>query len=185
MLTPTPFYYLRHGETDWNLAGRIQGGTDVPLNATGAAQAEAAAVRLAAFTDIATICASPLARAYATALAVQRLLDRPLKIVDDLGECRWGAWEGHYMAVRDSGWPEGAVPPGGEGMEDFIRRALGGVNAALAEPGPVLIVAHGGVFRAIKRYAGLEASVGSLGNAEPQFLEPLPAELGGWRVTPL
>lgn len=64
MLTASAFYYLRHGETDWNLARRIQGCSDIALNARGVAQAEAARDALRGCT-IATICVSPLARARA------------------------------------------------------------------------------------------------------------------------
>ena len=61
-IPPAPFFFLRHGETDWNRERRLQGNIDVPLNATGLAQAEAAAKRLVG-AGVATIVASPLARA--------------------------------------------------------------------------------------------------------------------------
>ena len=66
MLTEVPFYFLRHGETDWNRDRRAQGQIDIPLNATGIAQAKAAA-EVVRGLGLRTICASPLSRAYETA----------------------------------------------------------------------------------------------------------------------
>jgi len=72
-LTPIPFWFLRHGETDWNAQGISQGNVDIPLNATGIAQARAAAERLRN-RGIATIVASPLSRARVTERAATRMV---------------------------------------------------------------------------------------------------------------
>jgi broad specificity phosphatase PhoE len=61
-LQRVPFWFLRHGETDWNAQGLSQGNVDIPLNPTGLAQARSAAERLHN-RGIATIVASPLSRA--------------------------------------------------------------------------------------------------------------------------
>ena len=61
-LTRTPFWFLRHGETDWNADNLAQGGTDIPLNARGRVQAETAA-QVLRNRSIAAIVASPLSRA--------------------------------------------------------------------------------------------------------------------------
>ena len=66
MIPKRPFYFLRHDETDWKLEGRYQGQSDIPLNATGIAQAHAAADRLAR-VPIDRIVSSPLIRALAIA----------------------------------------------------------------------------------------------------------------------
>lgn len=60
MLRPVPFYYMRHGQTDWNARGIAQGQSDVPLNAQGRTEAREAAALLRA-ENVATICTSPLA----------------------------------------------------------------------------------------------------------------------------
>lgn len=58
-LNPIPFWFLRHGETDWNAEGLSQGRTDIALNKVGIAQAERAARTLQGIGGIATIVASP------------------------------------------------------------------------------------------------------------------------------
>ena len=72
MSTPTRLVLWRHGQTDWNLASRFQGQTDVPLNFTGIAQAQEAARRVAALHPDA-IVSSPLGRTTATADALAEL----------------------------------------------------------------------------------------------------------------
>ena len=88
-LHPTPFHFLRHGETDWNTRGLTQGRTDIPLNAAGLAQAEAAASRLAGH-GIAGIACSPLGRACQTAEAVGRVLGLGFDTDPGLCEARFG-----------------------------------------------------------------------------------------------
>ena len=73
-LSPIAFWFLRHGETDWNAQGISQGNVDIPLNAVGVAQARAAAEKLRN-RGIATIVASPLSRARVTAEFVGEALE--------------------------------------------------------------------------------------------------------------
>jgi probable phosphoglycerate mutase len=183
MLTETCFYFLRHGETDWNLAQRIQGHSDIRLNATGIAQARAA---IAPLRDrgIATVCTSPLARARETAEIVNAELRRPLIVIDALKECGYGVREG---TLRGGGWSAAwrrgeAVPDGAEPYEAFIARALGGLNAALAQPGPVLVVAHAGIYWAVQRYARLDPD-GLLENARAVRHDPPTPDVPGWLIT--
>src|SRR4051812_28946520 len=93
MLAERSFYYLRHGETDWNRAHRAQGHNDIPLNETGIAQARAAIAALAG-CGIATVCTSPLSRARTTAEIINEALRRPLVVIDQLKECGYGVAEG-------------------------------------------------------------------------------------------
>jgi broad specificity phosphatase PhoE len=152
MLRPTPFIFLRHGETDWNREHRLQGQVDVPLNSRGIAQAHDAKERLRGRT-IATICSSPLGRAHETARIVNEVLRRPLVLIDELMECNLTGWQGVVGGDWYEAWVGGAVPAGGESYEAFLDRSLAGINKALAHPGPVLIVAHGGVYWAVQRHA--------------------------------
>ncbi len=177
-LRPIPFWFLRHGETDWNARGLAQGNVEVPLNAVGLAQAEAAAGLLRG-RGIRSIVCSPLGRARDTAAIVQRALERPVEIEDALREVRFGAREGQPMAGEWFGeWISGAITP--EGAETFAElrvRVVGAANRALAREAPVLVVAHGAVFRALRAEMALEPNV-RLANAVPLLCSP-PGEAGG------
>jgi len=87
------FLFLRHGQTDWNLQGRLQGHTDIPLNETGLSQAHGAAERLAD-QGIELVVASPLIRALKTAAIVAEHIQRPLRVDSDLMERTFGSFEG-------------------------------------------------------------------------------------------
>jgi broad specificity phosphatase PhoE len=179
MLTPSAFYYLRHGETDWNVERRMQGRTDVPLNTNGLAQA-ARARDLLAGHEIATICTSPLTRARRTAEIVNEKHGRELVVIDELSECGFGPHEGELAGAWYGKWLEGETPAGVESRAGFYARALAGINAALAHPGPVLIVAHGGTYWAIQEYAKL--TKGALANCLPVRHDPPDTGLPFWRA---
>lgn len=179
MLTETAFYYLRHGETDWNLRGLAQGRTDVPLNETGRAQARAACA-LVESLGISTLCSSPLQRALETAEILQDRCGVRLEVIEDLAECGWGACEGQSKGEWFHGWRSGeTTPKGAEPYDLFLKRALRGLNLALTLPAPVLIVAHGGVYWAIEKYAALEAGA-DLPNATPIFHRPPRSDFPWW-----
>jgi broad specificity phosphatase PhoE len=180
MLKPVSFYYMRHGQTEWNRIGRTQGQLDVDLNETGLAQARAAAGRLGSL-GIATICSSPLKRALRTAEIQAEALGLPIEIVDELKECGLGEMEGRPRTDWFDDWRAGRyVPPGAETIDGFIARGLRAVNAALEHPGPVLIVAHGGIYWSIQRHAGIAATHG-ITNAVPVRHDPPDGAGGGWR----
>ncbi|WP_235497207.1 histidine phosphatase family protein [Agreia sp. Leaf283] len=145
---------VRHGETDWNLARRIQGSTDIPLNDTGRAQAAAAAESLAGETWH-TIVTSPLGRARETARIIARRLDLGEPQVDDrLVERAYGEAEGLDAAALDARFPGMEGVPGIERRSDVTRRVLPALESiALENPGRrVLIVAHGGVIGSVVRW---------------------------------
>ena len=184
-LQPVPFWFLRHGETDWNAQGLSQGRTDIPLNAAGLAQAKRAARTLEG-SGVATIVASPLMRARVTAETVAEALGLPVAAFDDdLREVDFGEQEGRPMGDWYDDWIAGTYTP--ERAEPFpvlLARAVLAVNRALAHPAPVLVVAHGALFRALRLAFGLEPNVRTP-NALPIRCEP-PAMEGGdaWTLTP-
>ncbi len=166
------FWFLRHGETDWNVQGISQGRTDIPLNATGVAQAAAAAQALRG-RGIASIVSSPLGRARVTAEAAGTVLGLPVSIVEDLQEVCFGVHEGTLQhASWFIAWIAGEhTPEGAESFAELRRRAVAGVAAALAQPSPVLVVAHGALFRALRAEMNLPADIRTP-NALPLFCEP-------------
>jgi hypothetical protein len=92
-----PFIFVRHGQTDWNKVGRIQGDTDIPLNLTGLAQARGAA-QLIDGVQVDLIVSSPLRRAVATAHILADATTCPVVIDEGLKERSFGAYEGCVQA---------------------------------------------------------------------------------------
>ncbi|MDH3661263.1 MAG: histidine phosphatase family protein [Alphaproteobacteria bacterium] len=98
-------YLIRHGQTEWNLKGRLQGGKDSPLTALGRQQASAVATSLGA-NPPSSILASPLGRAKKTAEIIAKALDIPVTEDERLGEIRFGAAEGMSWCEINNRWPE-------------------------------------------------------------------------------
>ncbi|MFD2115945.1 histidine phosphatase family protein [Paenibacillus yanchengensis] len=149
--------FVRHGETDWNRQGILQGQTDIPLNETGVLQARQLAERLAqeeAIWD--AIIASPLQRAYDTAAIISDKLNIPLLTADTrLQERGFGLVEGTNAEQRvarfGKDWRDNAVKIGMESDEQIWDR----FQSFLAElqqeeqPGNLLIVSHGSFLGAV------------------------------------
>jgi probable phosphoglycerate mutase len=180
-LQRVPFWFLRHGETDWNAQGLSQGNVDIPLNPTGLAQARSAAERLRN-RGIATIVSSPLARARVTAEIVGEALSLPVRIDDDLREVRFGVQEGHPMSDWFPHWVAGNfTPEGAETFAELRRRAVAGVNRAIVLPPVVLVVAHGALFRALRTAMGIEPLIRTP-NAVPIWCEPPRPGETAWKL---
>lgn len=93
------FYFVRHGQTEWNVENKICGVTDSPLTPQGHNQAENTARLLKEKIDrgevhIDEILTSPLSRAYDTAMEISRIINVPVKIERRLIEQNFGKWEG-------------------------------------------------------------------------------------------
>jgi broad specificity phosphatase PhoE len=144
----TTLLLVRHGETDWNAAGRLQGHTDRPLNDFGRAQARTLAEQLAE-DGIEAIYASDLARARETAEIVGERLGLAVEIDPDLREKDWGTWEGLTSDERLH------VEFEGETTEEHRERVLGAVRRiAERHPGQrIVVVTHGGCVRRIQAAA--------------------------------
>ncbi len=186
MITHKQFYYIRHGQTDWNLIGKLQGNTDRPLNDTGIAQANLAKEVLSNIA-ITTICCSPMIRARKTADIINETLNCPIVEIDDLRECDFGSLEGSTSNPWIAGWLEGDgtnVPGDVEPLEQFIARCANAINDSLAHPGPVLIVAHGGTYLPAKKGLPEDQQI-PLQNCQPIRHDPPISQGGSWRRTNL
>jgi broad specificity phosphatase PhoE len=141
----TTLLLIRHGETDWNAEGRLQGHTDRPLNDFGRRQAGALAERLAG-DGITAVYSSDLARALETAEILAARLELPVVTNPDLRERNWGSWEGLTGTERDRVEYVGeSTDAHGERMVRAVRRI------AEQHPGErVVVVTHGGSLRRIQ-----------------------------------
>ena len=142
----------RHGQTQWNVEGRFQGQTDIPLDPEGEQQAERAARLLAGLWPDAII-SSDLGRAMATAAPLARLTGLPVTPDKELRERFGGLWEGLTDSEIRARYPaEHAqwLPPGGESSAAVADRA-GAALARIADgmaPGTlVVVVSHGAAIR--------------------------------------
>jgi probable phosphoglycerate mutase len=155
---------VRHGETDWNAARRIQGQLDLPLNPTGIAQAEATARALARET-FAAIFSSDLERAHHTARLIAGHHPIEVSLREDLRERRYGKFQGLTYGEIESRYPEAHRHfherhldedfDGGESLREFHARVSGALNAiaGTCTGQRVLVVAHGGVLDIAYRLA--------------------------------
>lgn len=156
----TVVYLARHGQTEWNVAGRRQGRLDSPLTPLGLKQAR----RNAELLDVDAVFTSPLGRARRTAEILARGL--PIQILDDLAELDHGLWSGLTSAEIDAQWPGAREErardkytfrfPEGESYADAeVRagRALAVVRASGAER--ALVVSHEMVGRMLLRQLGV------------------------------
>jgi broad specificity phosphatase PhoE len=183
-LAPIAFWFLRHGETDWNAQNLSQGDIEVPLNANGRAQAIQAAALMRGH-EIRTIVSSTLSRAVDTAQAVSAVTGVAVETDAGLREVKFGEQEGKPMGDWYDDWIAGTYTP--EGAETFAvlrERATLAINRALTKPGPVLIVAHGALFRAVRAAMGLKPNVRTP-NAVPIYCEPPKVPGEAWTLTPV
>jgi broad specificity phosphatase PhoE len=189
----TTVVLVRHGQSEWNAAGRWQGQADPPLTARGAAQARHAVGALRALGPFAAVVASDLQRARRTAEVVADGLGlAPVTIEPAWRERHVGAWTGMTRAEIDVAfpgwWPDGPRPDGFESDEAVADRVL----PALAALGDrfagrrVVVVTHGGVIRTIVRCVdpAHDAYVGNL-DARIVHLDPRGTIVGVDPVRPL
>jgi probable phosphoglycerate mutase len=165
-------FYIRHGETDWNVTGRLQGRHDVPLNALGRSQAMhcgeilrelfARGGRNVSELDFVS---SPLGRARTTMELLRAPLSLPAngyRIEPQLAEIAFGDWEGFTIAQLHSHDPQRIaareqdkwhfVPPGGESYQAVSARMREWYEKLARD---TVAVAHGGTARGLLAYLGI------------------------------
>src|SRR6266404_2926598 len=172
MPAPT-IYYIRHGETEWNADGRLQGTQDIPLNDLGRKQAANAGAILADLfardgrsEQSLAFVASPLGRARSTMKLVRGILRLPpddYAVDDRLREIGYGHWEGLTLAQMQLSEPEvfakrqadkwTVPPPGGESYASVQIRMRDWYDSLMMD---TVAVAHGGTARALMVALGIE-----------------------------
>jgi probable phosphoglycerate mutase len=177
---------VRHGQSEWNAAGRWQGQADPPLSDLGREQAHLAARSLG---TVDAIFASDLQRATETALIISNALGvGPVVIDPDLRERDAGEWSGLTRSEIEEQWPgylapigdkhssfassgDGELrPPGWEPDDQLLgraRAALRAIHGAVAH-GDVLAVTHGGLIYTVEHH--LDGHVTRLANGEGRWL---------------
>ncbi len=157
-------FLFRHGETDWNREGRLQGHTDTPLNATGLAQAEALAERLRAHR-LDAVVSSDLARAWTTGQIVAEGLGIPLIREPGLRETHIGEAEGLFWPEVKSRFGEAlterwftdddAAFPGGETGLETRSRGLAALRRFVDEQPyrRIGVSTHGAMVRQLMKHA--------------------------------
>jgi broad specificity phosphatase PhoE len=184
----------RHGRTEWNAAGRMQGQTDVPLDEVGVQQALQAAPLLAAEGPDA-IVSSDLQRAKRTADALAAVTGLPVVVDARLRETGFGPWQGLTQPQIAERWPveyaqwKRGDSPGIAGIEtpaEVIVRMNAAISDALAAvDGTLAVVCHGGAARrAVQALTGwsdeVAAQLAALGNC--RWTELRLSSSRGWRV---
>lgn len=153
----TELVLVRHGETDWNTQGRIQGQLDIPLNNTGLAQADAVGARLRS-ESFDAIYSSDLERAMQTARPVVQSSGPAIRREPRLRERHFGALQGltaeEAQTRQSQVWQAYKARAaqqdlgGGESLAGFSRRVIDFVDEVLQAHagGRILLVSHGGVL---------------------------------------
>lgn len=174
----TSFHFIRHGETDGNHK-RIFQPAEIPLNARGLAQAEAAA-RALKEARLARIVSSTMTRAWTTA----EVIGRPHGVTPEPEEGLRERWFGDLVGTpsHDHDWRED--PPNGETLAQFVARTQAGIARALnrANAASTALVAHGGVLYVLAPSLGLDLTTEMLANATPMRFDRAGS---GWKVTRL
>ncbi len=162
-MSGTKIILVRHGETEWNVARRIQGYSDSPLTPTGVAQAQALGARLAQ-ENFAAVHASDLGRVRQTVAYIVQKTGHAANFAEDLRERGYGVFEGKTMDECEAEMPgqwslyrgpdPQAVPPGGESVAQFQERIIGALERVARESDgqTVVVAAHGGVCGALFRH---------------------------------
>lgn len=162
------FYFVRHGETDWNVAKKIQGTTDVPLNENGLRQARELADKLVTQGyNIDRAYTSPQVRAQATAQTAAMAMGIECIPIEDLRELDLGDWEGDNWPNIEKCYGEiyyfwnshrrYTKIPNGESYNDLLRRIFKALEYIMKhETGNVLVVSHSAIMFSLQCYlAGL------------------------------
>lgn len=153
-VTKKSFYFIRHGQTDWNFKGLCMGHSDIPLNEQGRMQARSVVLSEEKHA-VKRIYYSPLIRAKETMELITDAINCPKIPLNSLKEWHFGLWEGTPWYARNITSLDSINPPQGETKDDFFKRTLEGINIALDSEDTTLIIGHTGTYWAICHFLGL------------------------------
>lgn len=177
-----PFYFIRHGETEWNKRNIIMGSQDIPLNEVGLQQAHEASSLLENET-FNVIISSPRIRARQTADIISQKTHKTILLEEGLVEITWGAAEGTPHDPTKSIFDDVDKPEGAETFTAFQRRVVDAMSDVLLTNDLPLIVSHGGVFKALTYSLGYQNL--SSPNCTPYLFQPPSASSHPWIICPL
>jgi probable phosphoglycerate mutase len=203
-MVTTQIFFIRHGQTDWNQERRIQGQTNIPLNAEGLEQAERLChfirqpdSELLPLTQCSVIYSSPLQRAVNTAAPLANLLNKPITPLETLQERHFGIIQGKTYPELEANHPvefqrinnrdPDFRPESGESLLDLRARVRGLLESLLRKHAgeSVICFTHGGVLDLIYREAtstALEAKrTWAIPNAGVNHLVHT-RQTGAWKV---
>ncbi len=151
-------YFVRHGESEWNVCGRICGSTDIPLTDRGREMArETGEEILRQGIKIDRIISSPLSRAYETATIIGSILGLEVEKDDRIKEQNFGVWEGAYgrdsQEFREAKKMFCSSYGGGESMMRTAQRVYNLLDDVVKDKeNTYLLVAHNGIYRMFQSY---------------------------------
>jgi len=186
LIYPKSFYFIRHGESEWNVQKKFSGGQmDTPLTCKGIEQAKAAIAVLDKLSPQPThLFHSTLSRAADTAKILNHDGRYSMTPMNDLREIDAGEWQGISNIVAVSNWENGLTPKDGEGLDAFSARIQKAFNKILSDQNDTtpLIVAHGRILNGLDHLYGLPPR--SLQAKNCQFLkfEPKDDEHYPWTI---
>lgn len=191
-----PFYFVRHGQTDWNKENKVMGQIDIPLNVVGLEQAQIVAKNIANI-ELSHIVSSPLKRALQTAEIIATAMNKPVTIINEFTQNALGILEGRNKresldgtAISDliAHWKLGGDIEGAESWIPFVSRISVGLNRALAINSgekPILIVAHKPVYWAVLHILNIQTVDMDAENCAIYFFSPSASDSNQWAVNVL
>lgn len=185
MIPRRSFYFIRHGEADWNVERRCIGQLDRPLTDRGRDQARLAN-QLCANISVSMVFHSPLSRAAETASLVSAGRNWPFTVEAGLMEANLGVKQGAREDDPNDpfihAWVGGASFAGAETYGEFKARVVAAAVRCLeslpAAAAPPLLVAHSGVYHALRE--AMDGPIKRVHHCVPMFHETV---AGTWRVT--
>lgn len=165
-MSTTTIFLIRHGQTDWNLAGKIQGHADIPLNEAGKEQAQKVAQYLKKKqASLAALYSSDLQRAHQTAQEIAAIFALEIVLAADLREGHFGKIEGLtkqerqdlYGLLKDEELPEKV---GAEPRDKVVARVMNYLHTIVQKhkSEPVAIVTHGWLLHSLLTHLGHNVS---------------------------